>query len=252
MWEELWALTPLNAWTKVYLGADKNPKQVATEVSTKRLGAIIESNLSAGAVSLARREGVVLIDMTPVALILPQSDGSTNFRWNDVMVAKHTLQKETIIATLVSRQRQLELPMVAIFVQESTQWLGAPSDATGACSLPSAGSWNGRGTFYGSSAGDPLRAKKLGHMSSLVAKVDLVGCQETHASHASALGRPSRSSTSPTQLLLRIDCTFGGLSWNVEAHQTAVPAYSEGESFTCRLLASRRELFFSYAVCACA
>ena len=64
---------------------------------------------------------------------------------------------------------------------------GVPSTGVGACALPSAGSWNGRGIFYGSNAGDHLRAKKLAHMSSLVAKVDFLGYQETHASHASAL-----------------------------------------------------------------
>ena len=99
-WEELWAPTPLNQWYKVFAGADKAPKQVATEVATKGLGAKAEANLSgAGAVTLARREGVVLVAMTPLALVLPQADSSISFRWNDVLVAQLGLQKEIIIAT---------------------------------------------------------------------------------------------------------------------------------------------------------
>ena len=65
--------------------------------------------------------------------------------------------------------------------------LGVRSESQGACCLPLAGSWNGRGIFFGSSAGDRTRHKKLAHLTSLVSKVDLLGVQETHAQHASAL-----------------------------------------------------------------
>ena len=100
VWEEFWAYTPLETWAQDFIGGDKSPKQVATEVATKRLGAIIEASVQpeAGAVSLARREGVVMVALTPLALVLPQADSATCFRWNDVLAGQLKLQKDRIIA----------------------------------------------------------------------------------------------------------------------------------------------------------
>ena len=59
---------------------------------------IIEQHVSQGeAVTAARREGVVLLDMVPLVLVLPQASGETWCKWNEPLLVKAKLTKATII-----------------------------------------------------------------------------------------------------------------------------------------------------------
>ena len=66
-------------------------EQISTEMGTKRFGSAAGLHLVAskeGEISLARREGVILVGQQPFALIIPRADGSTDVRWNDPLVTK--------------------------------------------------------------------------------------------------------------------------------------------------------------------
>ena len=95
-WEMFYACTPAETWTQLYLGPDKNNYQITREVATRRMGAVIEAfqGVDPQALTIARREGCVLLSWEPVCLIDPSPGGVFTIKWSDATLSKHKICKQ--------------------------------------------------------------------------------------------------------------------------------------------------------------
>ena len=80
-WERVLVASPTGGLVQIYLGPDKSPKQVRTEIMAKRAFGILEkegiSNLS-----LNRRRGQVLCDWVPLLMVEIVDKDIANILWN--------------------------------------------------------------------------------------------------------------------------------------------------------------------------
>jgi len=98
-WENFFAATPAETWTQLYLGPDKNNHQITKEVATRRMGAVIEAfqGVDPQALTIARREGCVLLSWEPICLIDPAPGGVFTIKWSEQVLVKHGICK--LVAT---------------------------------------------------------------------------------------------------------------------------------------------------------
>ena len=74
----------------------KNNRQVTTEVATKRMGAVIGAfqGIPADSLTIARREGCVLVSWEPLCLVEPSQGGIFHIKWSDQALHKYGIDKE--------------------------------------------------------------------------------------------------------------------------------------------------------------
>ena len=98
-YEEFWALSPVGNWIPLFISGDKNNKQVATEISSKRMKEVVQARITQGeVVTAARREGVVCLGQVPLCVIMPKSCGDTVLQWNEPLLVSAKLVKEDLVA----------------------------------------------------------------------------------------------------------------------------------------------------------
>ena len=95
-WEMFYACTPGETWTQLYLGPDKNNFQITKEGATRRMGAFIGAfrGVDPQALTIARREGCVLLSWEPVCLVEPSPGGVFTIKWSDPTLAKYAICKQ--------------------------------------------------------------------------------------------------------------------------------------------------------------
>ena len=90
---------------KAFLGKDKNRKQRATEVPTKKLLAILgDAELESGRLHALRSEGLITWRWKPFARVHPDATGNFQVHWNPKILAKHlNFDKEAAVEALEER-----------------------------------------------------------------------------------------------------------------------------------------------------
>ena len=94
-WEPFFALTPAQGWTQVFLSPDKNHCQVSREVATRRMGSVISAfeGIAADSLTIARREGCILVSWEPLCLIEPTPEGIYHVKWCDSLLQRLNIDK---------------------------------------------------------------------------------------------------------------------------------------------------------------
>ena len=104
-WDQIFANTPLNRESQLYISPNKNKKREATQVLTKRLHALIESKLDPelGPLHALKPEGVFVFYWRPLCKVVPKADQTFDLYWNSPVLASTSLDKEDIIASMENR-----------------------------------------------------------------------------------------------------------------------------------------------------
>ena len=97
-WERFLVQDPQKQLVQVYLGPDKSPKQVKTEVLAKRLLSVLEGfrfeNLH-----LNRRSGQVLCNWRPLAMVHIESKESSELMWDKAFASELELDTQKVYST---------------------------------------------------------------------------------------------------------------------------------------------------------
>lgn len=96
-WEEFYAYTPSGMVSQFFLGAVKNSCQIARELATRRLGEVIAAfeKVPQQGLTIARREGAILILWEPLCVVEPHVRGTFTIRWSDLLPQKYSIDKDT-------------------------------------------------------------------------------------------------------------------------------------------------------------
>ena len=121
-WQKIFAKTPTGKQTQIYLSADKNLCQQATEVITKKLATIIEKMIGSefGKVSAARTEGVVLVAREPLALLTPASTGEVTIKWSESLANRTQINRQAAVSALEEDRAASNKSIAARLA--ATQW----------------------------------------------------------------------------------------------------------------------------------
>ena len=98
-WQKIFAKTPTGKQTQIYLSADKNLCQQATEVITKKLATIIEKMIGSE-FGAARTEEVVLVAREPLALLTPASTGEVTIKWSESLANRTQINRQAAVSAL--------------------------------------------------------------------------------------------------------------------------------------------------------
>ena len=95
-WERVLVQAPGGSRVQIYLGPDKSPKQVKTEILTKKTYSILQA---AGVkdLTLNRRRGQVLQDWEPLALVEVTSQDEASLLWNAELRDRLQIDKEKVL-----------------------------------------------------------------------------------------------------------------------------------------------------------
>ena len=97
-WERKSCKNPGGQMAELYISADKNPKQVATEIDGKRLRDACKSTCASVPFILLRREGIVSSAWAHVVKIEAKPDGEIKLYWNTKAVQEKQIPKDAIEA----------------------------------------------------------------------------------------------------------------------------------------------------------
>jgi len=115
-WRKLKAKTPAETTTELYIGGDKNPKMVRTEIVTKKLTKILEEPYP-GKIYGKRHEGKVFAGWIPLARVKVEAADQIDIEWS-------IKQADTMGITIAQRsaiQRQVREALDPMG-GEDTQW----------------------------------------------------------------------------------------------------------------------------------
>ena len=106
-WDQLRVQTLTERCLQCYLSPDKSLKRQAVEVCSKKLGAILERHVASeeGAFQVMRAEGVVFLDLEPLAVVEPLPSGAANIKWNEQLVLRLKLDREGLAKELELTQK---------------------------------------------------------------------------------------------------------------------------------------------------
>lgn len=76
-WRDLEVVLATSGSTRIFLGRDKSPAQVAVEIKGKRLAQRVAARMTGKDACLRRSDGVVALDRRPLARELAVGDGET-------------------------------------------------------------------------------------------------------------------------------------------------------------------------------
>ena len=95
-YEQFYAQCPGATWAQVFLGADKNGYQISKEVGTRRLGNVIAAfpSVPKELLTVARREGALLVQWDPLCLLEPEPTGAFTLKWSERVLQKWNINKE--------------------------------------------------------------------------------------------------------------------------------------------------------------
>ena len=105
-WVRKTALSPANRVVELFIGPDKNRRQILTEIFGRKLfNAFKEQDVESKALGspernfkYLRREGIVSEGWVEIAKVEPEADGSCKCLWNERGVIDKKIQKQEIMA----------------------------------------------------------------------------------------------------------------------------------------------------------
>ena len=98
-WERVLVKDPAQSLVQLYIGPDKSPKQIRTETLSKRLGGIIEG-LGHSQVDVRRRQGEVLVDWQPLAMVEVNGPEDVRVLWDNDFREKLGIDKDAVTTQL--------------------------------------------------------------------------------------------------------------------------------------------------------
>ena len=101
-WERVLVSAPGGGQVQIYLGPDKSPKQVRTEILTKKAYAILQAE-GVKDLSINRRRGQVLQDWVPLALVDVKNQEEVEIMWNSELRDKLEIHKGRVLVALLKR-----------------------------------------------------------------------------------------------------------------------------------------------------
>ena len=94
-WERFLVKDPSDQFVQVYLGADKSPKQIRTEVLSKKLGGIWEG-MGFSEIHVKRKQGQVCINWRPIAMVEVANRDSAEILWDSEYALSLAINRERV------------------------------------------------------------------------------------------------------------------------------------------------------------
>ena len=105
VWQQFFVKSPTEGEVPLYIGMDKNGKQVATERGVKNLrNALVEAH-PAKKWTMQKKDGEILLDFVPFARCRPQADGHLVVEWHGNLVEREGIDKEEVLRIFRSSGR---------------------------------------------------------------------------------------------------------------------------------------------------
>ena len=95
-WQAFQVETPTNSKIQIYLGEDKNSKQVAEEKALKRLMAAFKATNPAKTVFAVRKDETISMDWVPIAKVSSSNKETHTISWNATAVTSSGIDKLAI------------------------------------------------------------------------------------------------------------------------------------------------------------
>ena len=99
-WRRVSCAGPINQIVQLYIGPDKNRKQVQTEILSKKAATIIREEIPAARIHLLRAEGIVTLAWRPLCRLTVFPDGSFDLHWNPKALSTCGLNKAIVLEGL--------------------------------------------------------------------------------------------------------------------------------------------------------
>ena len=97
VWKRFEVTSPAEGRVPIFIGGDKNPRQIATEKAVKELrNALVEAH-PGKKWHMLKRDGRIQLDFAPVARCRPQADGHMVVEWAGNTVEKEGINKEEVL-----------------------------------------------------------------------------------------------------------------------------------------------------------
>ena len=97
VWKQFTVKSPAEGDVPLYVGMDKNGRQVLTERSVKNLRSSLLDAYPAKRWAMQKKEGTITLDWVPIARVKPQEDAHVLVEWNGVQVAAAGVDKDEVI-----------------------------------------------------------------------------------------------------------------------------------------------------------
>lgn len=108
-WRNFEVTTPTTRVLPLYIGPDKNPKRIATEVLAKKAHKEIERQLPGKKLHLLKADGIITINGRSLCKVTPYADGSFDLHWVARQLGSLQVSKADVIAACeVSRRASAE------------------------------------------------------------------------------------------------------------------------------------------------
>ena len=173
-WERKCCKTPGGQMAELYISADKNPKQVATEIAGKRLLDACKSTCASVPFILLRREGIVSSAWTHVVKIEAKPDGEIKLYWNTKAVQETQIPKGAIETAFATQHRSMSLLSGNEMVHDTfAPWARSPVSSLELVT------WNTRALM---TKNKKLRRQKITMIESLLRPNTILCLQECHGS----------------------------------------------------------------------
>jgi len=99
-WRKFTCPTPAQRECDLFIGTDKSPKQVKTEMEGKRLWQSFKDKYAHLNPHFLRKEGIIQIGWVPVAkLEIQPGEEPTQILWNNKAVSDHGIDKDALVAS---------------------------------------------------------------------------------------------------------------------------------------------------------
>ena len=106
VWKRFEVTSPAEGKVPLYIGMDKNGKQIATEKAVKALrNALVEAH-PGKKWYMQKKEGNIKLDFLPVARCRPQADGHMVVEWAGSTVEKEGIDKEEVLRIFRSSSKE--------------------------------------------------------------------------------------------------------------------------------------------------
>ena len=99
-WRRVSCIGPLNQIIQLFIGPDKNRKQIATEQLTKKTAQLLREALPTARVHQLRQEGIVCVSWRPLCRVSCFADGSFDVHWNPKQLDATRIDRAAIVEML--------------------------------------------------------------------------------------------------------------------------------------------------------
>jgi len=102
-WLQIWIQGPTGHWIQCHISADKNGKQRATEISTKKAAEVLARHINEeefGPLFAMKPEGGIFVNWSPLVLVAPMQNGSVQLQWSEDQVLHCRVNKDLVTSEL--------------------------------------------------------------------------------------------------------------------------------------------------------